>query len=80
MTDEKIISQLQELFRDIFDDYILIIDRKTCADNIEDWDSLAQINLVVAIEKEFKIKFSLDDLITLNDVGDMVELIARKIK
>ena len=79
MTGEEILAQLQGIFQDVFDDDSLVIERKTCDDDIEDWDSLAQINLVVAIEKEFKVKFSLDDLITLNDVGDMVDLIARKI-
>jgi acyl carrier protein len=79
MTSEEILAQLQGIFQDVFDDDGLVIERKTCADDIEDWDSLAQINLVVAIEKEFKAKFSLDDLITLNDVGDMVDLIARKV-
>ena len=78
MSGDEILEQLQGIFRDVFDDDSLVIARKTCADDIEDWDSLAQINLVVAIEKEFKAKFSLDDLITLNDVGDMVDLIARK--
>ena len=78
MNGEEILAQLQGIFQDVFDDDSLVIERKTCADDIEDWDSLAQINLVVAIEKEFKENFSLDDLITLNHVGDMIDLIARK--
>lgn len=79
MNSEEILAQLQGIFQDVFDDDSLVIERKTCADDIEDWDSLAQINLVVTIEKEFKAKFSLDDMIMLNNVGDMVDLIIRKI-
>ena len=56
-----------------------MITSETCADDIEDWDSLAQINLIVAIEKEFRIKFTLDELVTFSNVGDMVKLMIRKI-
>jgi acyl carrier protein len=45
---------------------------------VEDWDSLAHINLVVAIEKRFRIKFALGELQSLKNVGDMLDLIARK--
>ena len=49
-------ERLQEIFRDIFDDEELIIREDMSANDIEDWDSLAQINLIIAIEKEFKVK------------------------
>jgi acyl carrier protein len=79
MTGNEILEQLQGIFHDVFDDDSLIIIRDTCADDIEDWDSLAQINLIVAIEKEFKAKFSLVELLTLSNVGDMVDLIMSKV-
>ena len=75
MTSDDIHSRLQALFRDVFDDDTLVIARATHAGNIPDWDSLAQINLVVAIEKEFGIKVSLQDMATLSNVGDMMDLI-----
>ena len=51
-------ERLQEIFRDIFDDEELVITEDMSANDIEDWDSLAQINLIIAIEKEFKVKFN----------------------
>lgn len=78
--DDQILEKVQEIFRDIFDKEALIINRATSAVDIEEWDSLNNINLVVAIEKEFKIKFNLEELISLKNVGDMIDLIAKKIK
>ena len=56
------LDAVQEIFRDNFDDDTLVITRSTCADDIEDWDSLEQINLLTAIEKKFAIKFKLADV------------------
>ena len=53
--------------------------RSTCADDIEDWDSLEQINLLTAIEKKFNIKFKLADVRGLKDVGDLLDLVARMV-
>ena len=52
MTEQEILAAVQDIFRDNFDDDTLEITRATCADDIEDWDSLEQINLLTAIEKE----------------------------
>ena len=52
----EILNSLEEIFKDIFDDEELKLERETSADDIDDWDSLAQINLIVAIEKEFNVK------------------------
>jgi acyl carrier protein len=62
MTEQAILEAVQEIFRDNFDDDTLEITRATCADDIEDWDSLEQINLLTAIEKKFNIKFKLADV------------------
>ncbi|MGZ5127584.1 MAG: acyl carrier protein [Burkholderiales bacterium] len=79
MTSEEIHSRLQSIFRDVFDDAAIVITRATHSGDIPDWDSLAQINLVVAIEKEFGITMSLQDLATLTNVGDMNDLIRAKV-
>lgn len=78
MTREEVFAKLQTIFRDIFDDAGLVIEETTNSSIIEDWDSLNHINLVVAIEKEFKIKFNLSELATLKDVGSMVDLMMAK--
>ena len=80
MTREEVFNGVQDIFRDIFDENELIISDTTSSDEIEDWDSLNHINLVSAIEKEFEIRFSLGELMTLKDVGAMVDLMLEKIK
>ncbi len=73
-----ILKELQPIFQDVFDDESLVITNKTCSADIEDWDSLAQIRLVVAIEKQFDIKLNFSDLQNASNVGDMVQLIQSK--
>ncbi len=77
MDKQNILEAMQEIFRDNFDDEELEIVRETCADDIEDWDSLEQINLLTAAEKKFNVKFKLEDVRGLKNVGDLVDLIAR---
>ena len=77
MTEQAILEAVQEIFRDNFDDDTLEITRAICADDIEDWDSLEQINLLTAIEKKFNIKFKLADVRNLKNVGDLLDLVAR---
>jgi acyl carrier protein len=79
MNKEEVFYKVQEVFRDIFDDENLIIQSSTNSDDIEEWDSLNHVNLVIAIEKAFKIKFNFHELATLKDVGGMIELIFKKI-
>ena len=80
MTRKEVFNGVQDIFRDIFDEDDMVIEDKTNSDDIEEWDSLNHINLVSAIEKEFKIKFALGELMTLKDVGAMVDLMMEKLK
>jgi acyl carrier protein len=78
MTRDDLLDAVQEIFRDIFDKDDLVVQSNTNADDIAEWDSLAHINLVTAVEKEFKIKFALGELTSLKDVSDMLDLIEAK--
>ena len=80
MTRKEVFNGVQDIFRDIFDKDDMVIEDKTNSDDVEEWDSLNHINLVSAIEKEFKIKFALGELITLKDLGAMVDLMMEKLK
>jgi len=80
MTRKDVLDNVQEIFRDIFDEHDMVIEDKTNSDDVEEWDSLNHINLVSAIEKEFKIKFALGELMSLKDVGAMVDLMIVKLK
>ena len=74
-----ILKKLQPIFQDIFEDDDLLITAESSADSVEGWDSLAHIVLIFAIEQEFKIKFALGELEAMKDVGDMVELMQKKL-
>ncbi|MEG2053375.1 MAG: acyl carrier protein [Oscillospiraceae bacterium] len=79
--DKNIIFEgVQEIFRDVFDDENLNITREMSAEDIEDWDSLEQINLLTAMGKKFDVKFKLEDVSGLENVGDMLDLIERLAK
>lgn len=76
---EEIYSRLNEVFKDVFDDKSIVINDETTADDIEDWDSLEHINLIVAIENEFGVKFSMGETTSLKNVGEMATLIKNKL-
>ena len=80
MTQRDIFIEVQQIFRDVFDDQELIIDNNTNSDSVDNWDSLNHINLVVAIERKFEIKFKLGELQNLKNVGEMINLLKEKIK
>lgn len=80
MTKEEILNHLQPIFQDVFDDEDIAISNESNAEQIEDWDSLAQIRLVVAIEKAFGIKFAFGELAHLKNVGEMIDCIKDKLR
>jgi acyl carrier protein len=76
---EVIISELNPIFQDVLDQSDLQINASSSAENVSDWDSLAHINLVMSIEKHYKISFGLAELQELKDVGEMATLIQKKL-
>lgn len=78
MTQADVIQAIQPLFRDVLDQPDLLLTADSNASNVDDWDSLAHINIVMAIERHYKVKFALGELQGLKNVGDMAELIIRK--
>lgn len=75
MTREEVFKRLNGVFQDVFDDEDITVNDATTADDIEDWDSLEHINLVSAVEKEFGIKFTMGQVVTMKNVGEMVNII-----
>lgn len=78
MDEQAIWSALTEVFREIFDDPKLTIVPGTTAKKIPDWDSLAHIQLMVAMEQAFGMRFNTGEVASLNNVGEMVTLIASR--
>ena len=79
MTIEDIFEGLNEVFRDVFDDEDITVNAETTSEDIEDWDSLEHINLIVAVEKKFGMKFSMAEVTTMKNVGEMAEIIKSRI-
>ena len=79
MKKEEIYERLNEVFRDVFDDESIEVNESTTSADIEDWDSLEHINLIVAVENEFGIKFNMKEVTTMKNVGEMVEIIRSRI-
>lgn len=78
MEHNDYLARVQEIFRDVLDNEDIVLDMETTADDIEEWDSLSHIQLIVAIEKDFKIKFTSKEILSWNNVGEMIEAISRK--
>lgn len=78
MERNEIFEKLTEIFQDVMDNDEIEVTDTTCADDIEEWDSLAQIQLVVAIEKAFGIKFNSKEITTWQNVGEMVDSVMSK--
>ena len=72
------LEMLEPIFREVFDDNAVVLSRETTADDIDAWDSISHMNLVLALELRFKIKFALGELKTLKNVGEMLDLINKK--
>ncbi|MGN0619775.1 MAG: acyl carrier protein [Ruminiclostridium sp.] len=76
--DNEIYERLNSVFREFFDDEEIELDPDTTADDIEDWDSLNHITLMAAVEDEFGIRFTMGEVSGMENVGEMVEIIKRK--
>lgn len=79
MSNEEILPEVQDIMRDVFDLDDLEISPATTAEEIEEWDSLSHIRLIVAIERKFKFKFKNSEIEGLKNVQDLVNLVATKI-
>lgn len=80
MTREEVFTKLTEVFRDVFDNDNIVLKEDTVSSDIQDWDSLEFINIVVAVMETFTIKFSIEDLKKLDNVGQLVTLILERVK
>ena len=75
MNRKEIYEKLNNIFRDIFDDNEIVVSDETTSNDIEDWDSLEHINLITTVEQAFGVKFNMNEVITMKNVGEMVDII-----
>jgi acyl carrier protein len=78
METNEIVSRLTPIFRDVFSDDALVVREDMTAADVPTWDSLSNINMIIAVEKTFGVKFSIKDVRSLKNVGELLELIKRK--
>jgi acyl carrier protein len=75
MDEPQIYARLTEVFQDVFDEDSIQLTSELSAKDVDGWDSLAHIRLILTIEKAFKIKFSTSEIGKLENVGDLVTMI-----
>jgi acyl carrier protein len=75
-----ILKNLESIFQNYFNDKKIKLKNYTNSKHIKNWDSLAQVGLILAIEKKYRLKFSIKEISQLKNVGEMVSLIEKKIK
>jgi acyl carrier protein len=80
MVRDEIIRRLERVFRAVFDDDTLALRAEMTAADVDGWDSLAHITLIVSIEKEFGIELSPARMARLSNVGEMIEILAAHAK
>lgn len=79
MNSIEIMKKVQDIFIDILEEPSIRLENETTANDIEDWDSLTHIQLIVEIEKQFNIEFKLEEVQGFRNVGEMCECISRKL-
>ena len=80
MDRETVRNRLEKVFRDVFDDDSIELTDKTTADDIDAWDSLEHISLISAVEKAFKMRFTMKEVSGMKNVGEMIDIVAERAK
>ena len=75
---KSIAERLNEVFRDVFDDDSICVSRNTVASDIDGWDSLEHITLISAVEDEFGMRFTMGEVSTMKNVGEMMDILQRR--
>ena len=78
MERNEVLARVQEVFRDVLDNEDIVLSDETTADDIEEWDSLSHIQLIVAVEKAFHVKFTSKEILSWKNIGEMVDCILAK--
>ena len=78
METEAVYSKLNDVFHDVFDDDEIVLTPQLSADDVDGWDSLKHVRLLLTVERTFKIKFSVSEIGRLKNVGDLATLIQSK--
>lgn len=76
---DSILKRVESVFKVVFEQDELMISEETCADDIEAWDSFKHLALIAMLEKEFNIKFEIDEIVSMECVGDIIKVLESRI-
>ena len=79
MDRNEVLSQVQDIFRDILDEDSITLTEEKTANDVDGWDSLTHIQLIVAIEKHFKIKYTSKEILSWKNVGELIDSTCNKL-
>lgn len=79
MNRDEVFAELTDIFRNNFDDDSIELSDDTASTDIEGWDSMEQVNLLVIIQERFKIKFNIEQINAMKNVGEMANYILQKV-
>ena len=77
---EEIYEKLNEIFREVFDNPGIKVTPEITADDIEEWDSMTHMNLIMMVELRFGIEFEQSEVMGLENVGELAELVGKKLQ
>ncbi len=80
MEKSELLKKVNDIFIDVLDNEDIVLTAETTADEVEDWDSLTHVQLIVAIEKKFKIRFVSSEVHSWNNIAGLLDSIMAKIK
>ena len=80
MNRADVLKRLTQVFREVFDDESIVLTEQTTAADIEDWDSLEHINLIGAVERAFRMRFTMKEVSGMKNVGEMVSIVCERAK
>ena len=80
MQSNHLYQELTEIFRDVFDDDTIVLTPETTAVDIDGWDSVAHVNLIVAIEARLGVKFKMSEVESLHNVGQLAGVLEYKVE
>ena len=79
MTREEILAKVEEIFRNVLENEAIVLNEETTAEDIEEWTSLTHVQLISAMEQQLNIKFSLREMMSWQNVGEIVNSIEKKL-
>lgn len=75
MERNDVLARVQDIFRDVLENDDIVLSDGTTADDIDEWDSLSHIQLIVAIEKSFRIKFTSKEILSWKNIGELIDTV-----